>query len=149
MRRREATERLCRWPGTGIIAAMFTLLMMLASMPANDPIAEAAVGLTAQIEDDVRPGGDAMLVSLKTKGCKTRMVGTTRKWTIDWRKAEMVSLGDTFVFVSAPPEKFAIVGDASIPDQAEKLVALTTAMQDTVARCKKSAKQPLSIPPLS
>jgi hypothetical protein len=116
---------------------MFTLLMMLASAPANDPIAEAATGLNAQIEDDVRPGGDIRLVSFKTKGCKTRMAGTTRKWTIDWSKAEMVALEDTFVFVAAPPIKLAIVGDASIPDQAAKLVALNAAMQDAAARCKR------------
>jgi hypothetical protein len=119
------------------IDPMLGLMIILASAPLADPIADAATGLTAQIEDDVRHKGDSMLVSLRTRGCKTRMVGTKRKWTIDWRNAEGVALGDTFVFVSAPPEKFAIVGDASIPDQAAKLVALTNAMQDALARCKR------------
>ncbi len=116
------------------------LLLLIAATPQSattDPIAAAASGLTAQIEDDMRPGDDSMLVSMKTKGCKTRMTGTTRKWTIDWRKAEMVSLQDTFVFVSAPPIKLAIVGDASIPDQAAKLAALNAAMQDAATRCKR------------
>ncbi len=111
--------------------------MILATAPAADPIAQAAVGLNAQIEDDVRASGDIRLVSFKTKGCKTRMIGTTRKWTIDWRKADMIALEDTFVFVSAPPVKLAIVGDASIPDQATKLVALNAAMQDAATRCRR------------
>jgi hypothetical protein len=116
---------------------MLSFLLMLAALQAPDPIAQAATGLNAQIEDDIRPSGDTRLVSMTTKGCKTRVVGTKRKWTIDWGKAEMVALEDTFVFVEAPPVKFAIVGDASIPDQAAKLVALNAAMQNAVARCKR------------
>ena len=116
---------------------MIALLMMLASPLSADPIAQAAVGLNAQIEDDIRPGGDIRLVSFQTKGCKTRMIGTTRNWTIDWRKAEMVALEDSFVFVAAPPVKLAIVGDASITDQAAKLAALNAAMQGAAAQCRR------------
>jgi hypothetical protein len=116
---------------------MIAFIIMLATVPAADPIAVAATGLNAQIEDDIRPGGDIRLVSFKTNGCKTRMVGSTRKWTIDWRKTEMVAFEDTFIFVSAPPIKLAIVGDASIPDQAAKLAALNAAMRGAATRCRR------------
>ncbi len=112
------------------------LLWAVATTPA-DPIAAAAQGLNAQIEDDMRDGGDLRLVSMTTKGCKTRMVSTARRWTINWRKARMVALEDTFVFVEAPPVKLAIVGNASIPAQAAKLAALNAAMQGAAARCRK------------
>jgi hypothetical protein len=43
-----------------------------AAAPAEeDPIAAAASGLVAQIEDDNNPGGDLRLVSMKTNGCTT------------------------------------------------------------------------------
>jgi hypothetical protein len=74
---------------------------------------------------------------MKTKGCKTQIVGTTRKWTIDWRKVKIVALEDTFVFVAAPPVQLAIVGDASIPEQAAKLAALNAAMKQAAARCRR------------
>ena len=84
--------------------------------PPADPIAAAANGLIAQIEDDVNPGGDSMLVSITTANCQSVLVGTTRQWTIDWHKAQMVAPGDTFVFIDVPPVRLAIVGDASKPD---------------------------------
>ncbi len=103
---------------------------------AADPIAAAADGLNAQIEDDVNPGDDSRLVSMKTAGCETLLIGTTRQWTIDWRKTQMVAPGDTFVFIDVPPVKLAIVGDVSIPDQAAKMGAMLNAMLDTAAQCK-------------
>jgi hypothetical protein len=101
----------------------------------TDTIALAADGLNAQIEDDVNPGSDIRLVSMKTTGCKTELVGDTRRWTINWTKTEMVAPGDTFVFIDVPPVKLAIVGDASIPDQAAKLGALFRAMLAAEAKC--------------
>ena len=125
---------------------MIVALLLLVAQPAapdaagpviTDTIGLAADGLDAQIEDDVNPGGDSLLVSMKTTGCKTELIGSTRQWTIDWRKTEMVAPGDTFVFVDAPPVKLAIVGDASKPDQAAKLSALYAAMSAIGARCKE------------
>ncbi len=101
-----------------------------------DPIAAAANGLIAQIEDDNEAGDDSMLLSITTTDCQSVLVGTSRQWTIDWRKAEMVAPGDTFVFIDVPPVKLAIVGDASKPDQAAKLNALFTAMSDVGMRCR-------------
>ncbi len=124
---------------------MIITLLFFAAQPAapiaagpviTDTIALASDGLNAQIEDDVNPGGDSRLVSMKTIGCKTELIGSTRQWTIDWRKTEMVAPGDTFVFVDAPPVKLAIVGDASKPDQAAKLNALYAAMSVIEERCK-------------
>lgn len=123
---------------------MLIPLLLLATAPQagvngpiiTDSIANAAHGLNAQIEDDVNPGGDMRLVLMKTTGCKTKLIGSTRKWTINWRKTQMVAPGDTFVFVDVPPVKLAIVGDASIPDQAAKLDALYRAMLAAAAKCK-------------
>jgi hypothetical protein len=124
-------------------AMLIPLLLLAAATPttpaqeaAADPIADAATGLNAQIEDDVNPGGDIRLVSMKTTGCKTELIGDTRRWTINWTKTEMVAPGDTFVFIDVPPVKLAIVGDASIPDQAAKLRALFGAMLAAEAKCK-------------
>jgi hypothetical protein len=115
---------------------MLEAVLLWAAVSA-DPIAAAVQGLNAQIEDDVRRGTDLRLISMATKGCKTRILAPTRSWTINWRKAKMVALEDSFVFVEAPPERLAIVGDASIPDQAAKLSALHTAMREAVVRCRK------------
>jgi hypothetical protein len=124
--------------------AMLIPLLLLTATPQavadgpviTDIIGLAADGLNAQIEDDVNPGGDIRLVSMKTTGCKTELIGDTRKWTIDWTKTEMVAPGDTFVFIDVPPVKLAIVGDTSIPDQAAKLGALFRAMLAAEAKCK-------------
>jgi azurin len=123
---------------------IFALLLLAAALQVvaaepiiTDTIGLAADGLNAQIEDDINPGDDSRLVSMKTTGCKTELIGSTRQWTIDWSKTEMVAPGDTFVFVDAPPVKLAIVGDASKPDQAAKLSALYAAMSVIGARCKE------------
>jgi hypothetical protein len=125
-----------------------------AAAMADDPIAAAASGLIAQIEDDVNPGGDLQLVSMKSDGCKTVITGAlaapssdpatgpatgipanTRTWTIDWAVPGSVAPGDTFVFIDVAPVKIAIVGDASKPDQAAKLSALFGAMFETQLDC--------------
>jgi hypothetical protein len=100
-----------------------------------DPIADAAIGLKVAIEDDLRPGGDLWLKSIRSKGCKTRLTAKGHRWTINWRTAEQVGLADTFIFVKAKGVQLAIVGDASVPDQAAKLAALNAAMQTAKARC--------------
>jgi hypothetical protein len=107
---------------------------VLAPRIIGDPVAAASRGLNAVIEDDVNP--DTKLLSMKTTGCKTRVVAAAREWTIDWARAKAVTLEDTFVHVVAPPVKFAIVGDASKLDQAAKLRMLTRAMNVMAYYCK-------------
>jgi hypothetical protein len=122
---------------------MIIEMLMMAAAPyverpmVGDPVAKAIVGLRAVIEDDVHP--DTKLISMKSKGCQTLVVAAARKWTIDWSRAEAVSLEDTFVYVMAPPVKFAIVGDASKPNQAAKLRALAVAMQGMAERCRTAS----------
>ncbi len=130
-------------------AAQMETTIPAAAIP-DDPIAAAASGLTAQIEDDVNPGGDMQLVSMKSDGCKTVITGVlppasndpaanvtanTRTWTIDWAVPGSVAPGDTFIFIDVAPVKIAIVGDASKPDQAAKLSALFAAMFETQLDC--------------
>jgi hypothetical protein len=140
-------------------AAAQTQTAVPAAAAPDDPIASAASGLIAQIEDDVNPGGDLQLVSMKSDGCKTVITGAlatpssdpassdpasgpatgipaaTRTWTIDWAVPGSVAPGDTFVFIDVAPVKIAIVGDASKPDQAAKLSALFGAMFETQLDC--------------
>lgn len=101
---------------------------------APDPIARALEGLVAVVEEDGQP--DEPLLGMQTRGCETIVTAAGRRWTIDWRRSEGVALHDTFVFVSAPPVRLAIVGDASRPDQAAKLLALNEAMQAIAGRCR-------------
>ena len=101
----------------------------------DDPIAAAASGLVAQIEDDNNPGGDLQLVSMKSDGCVTTIMANGRNWTVDWAIPGRVEPADTFIFIDVPPVKIAIVGDASKPDQAEKLSALFYAMFETQLDC--------------
>jgi hypothetical protein len=127
----------------------------------EDPIAAAASGLVAQIEDDNNPGGDLRLVSMKTNGCTTTITASGisgtgddvngevdamaenasddaasgRTWTIDWAVPGSLSPADTFIFIEVAPVKIAIVGDASKPDQAAKLSALFAAMFETQLDC--------------
>jgi hypothetical protein len=119
---------------------MIISLLLLTSAPVlapritGDPVAVASRGLNAVIEDDIHP--DTKLISMKTSKCKTLVVAAARQWTVDWSKAEAVALEDTFVYLLAPPVKFAIVGDASKADQAAKLRALARAMQTMAASCR-------------
>jgi hypothetical protein len=111
----------------------------------SDPIAAAASGLIAQIEDDANPGGDLRLVSMKSDGCTTVITGTLpagtseiaamRSWTINWAVPGSVAPGDTFIFIDVAPVKIALVGNASDPDQAAKLSALFAAMFETQLDC--------------
>jgi hypothetical protein len=131
----------------------------------EDPIAAAASGLVAQIEDDNNPGGDLRLESMKTTGCTTIITASGisdpqdgisaevdgmakaaevpaaavpaqgRTWTIDWAVPGSLSPADTFIFIEVAPVKIAIVGDASKPDQAAKLSALFAAMFETQLDC--------------
>jgi hypothetical protein len=124
---------------------MISLLLMTAApvmerRMVGDPVAKAFAGLNAVIEDDIH--SDTKLLSIKTMRCRTRVVAAARAWTIDWSKAEAVVLEDTFIYVLAPPVKFAIVGDASKPDQAAKLRALTVAMQGMAVRCRVASVTP-------
>jgi hypothetical protein len=100
-----------------------------------DAIAAATVGLVAEIEDDATHT-DSSLLSMTTTGCRTRVLSEGHDWTIDWTKTELLAPEATFIFVQAPPVKFAIVGDASKPDQAQKLAALYTAMVAVASRCR-------------
>lgn len=123
------------------MTAMFALLLTLAAAAPEttfvpDPIATALVGLIAVVEEDGAP--DRPLVGMTTHGCETKVSAQESDWTIDWRKAEAVALEDTFVFVSAPPVKLAVVADASKPDQADKLRELNRAMQEVAKRCTTS-----------
>jgi hypothetical protein len=113
---------------------LIAFLMLAATAP--DPTALAAKGLKAVVEDDIGKGGDRTLLSVRTKGCTTRVKAKGRSWSIDWTKAEGVAREDTFVFIAAPKVRIAIVGDASIPDQDAKLTALAQAMQAVLARCQ-------------
>jgi hypothetical protein len=119
--------------------AAIMLALCTGSAPAEpDAIAAAAKGLKAVIEDDLRPGGDMRLLSIQTKGCKTKLTAKGRRWNVDWSTAEELGLADSFIFVKAKGVQFAIVADASIPDQAAKLTALNDAMQAAKARCASS-----------
>jgi hypothetical protein len=116
---------------------------------ADDPIAAAASGLIAQIEDDANPGGDLRLTGMKTDGCTTIISAAgvadpatnapvsslRRDWAINWSVPGSLAPGDTFIFIDVAPVKIAIVGDASQPDQAAKLSALFGAMFETQLDC--------------
>ena len=101
-----------------------------------DPVATAAAGLVAQIEDDNGP--DAKMTSIRSQGCLLAIAGEGKKWSVDMTKVEALSLEDTFVYIAAPPHKLAIVGDASQADQAAKLKALATALGKVAARCRQN-----------
>ena len=113
---------------------LIPLVLLAAAAP--DPTALAAKGLNAVVEDDIGKGGDRKLLSVRTRGCTTRVKAKGRSWNIDWTKAEGVSREDTFVFVATPAVRIAIVGDASIPDQDAKLTALAEVMQAVLERCQ-------------
>ncbi len=100
-----------------------------------DPIARAAAGLKAEVEDDLS-GPDEPLDRVVTKGCTTELIGKTHRWTLNWRVIATVEPGDTFVFVEGKDVKLAIVGDAGKPDQARKLSMLVAAMKAMQERCK-------------
>ena len=87
----------------------------------------------AEVEDDNGP--DAEMRNVETKGCTTGIETKAREYSIDWTKPAQVVLGDTFVFIEAPPVKLAIVGDASRPRQAEVLKSLARAMNELAAKC--------------
>lgn len=113
---------------------MIALLLALA-LAQPDPVAMAAAGLVAQIEDD-NGGPDTMMTSITSQGCAVEITGKGKNWALDMTKVEALALEDTFVYVAAPPHKLAIVGDASKPDQAAKLKALATALGDIATRCR-------------
>ena len=115
--------------------SLILFLLAIAAEP-QDTMAATIVGLYAVVEEDDQP--DRRLLALRTSGCTTRVTAEGRSWTVDWRKADAVALEDTFVFVSAPPVKLAIVGDASKPDQAAKLSALHLEMLAAARRCAKA-----------
>jgi hypothetical protein len=108
---------------------ILTLLLFLSNSP--EPIDKAFTGLVAEVEDDLGP--DYPLQAIQTKGCKSKLIAKGKAWTVNWAKAEMVALEDTFVFSI----KLAIVGDASKPDQRIKLEALYDAMMDKAGVCLK------------
>jgi hypothetical protein len=102
-----------------------------------DPIAAATDGLIAEIEDD-NGGGSFLLVKSETADCITRFIGATRIISFDWRKTNSVAPGDTFVFFSSVDVQFAVVGDASKIEQAQKLGSLLAASFAMIERCPKS-----------
>lgn len=110
------------------------ILALALALAGADPIAAAARGLAAEIEDDNGP--DFAMESIAGRGCTVTIAGHGHRWTIDMTNARAVTLGDTFVYVAAPPVALAIVGDASKPDQAAKLKGLATALTDLAARCR-------------
>jgi hypothetical protein len=112
---------------------ILTLLLFLSNSP--EPIDKAFTGLVAEVEDDLGP--DYPLQAIQTKGCKSKLIAKGKAWSVNWAKAEMVALEDTFVFIMAPRIKLAIVGDASKPDQRIKLEALYDAMMDKAGTCLK------------
>lgn len=101
----------------------------------TDPVAVAAAGLIAEIEDD-NGGPDAMMTAIRSQGCTVEITGKDRSWTLDLSKTEALALEDTFIYVVAPPHRLAIVGDVSKPDQAAKLKALVTALGEIATRCR-------------
>ena len=121
-----------------LILAAFLAVAAQSPSPAPDPIARAIDGLVAEVEEDRQP--DRRLETMATNGCETVVTAAGGTWTIDWRRAQRVVLEDTFVFVDAPPVRLAIVGDAGIPAQAARLVALSEAMQAAAARCRESRR---------
>ena len=116
------------------MTALIALLIAAFPPPAADPIASAAARLTAVIEEDGRP--DVPLRAMATRACRTTLRGRARQWTIDWRRPATITREDTFVFVDAAPVRIAIVADASRPDQAAGLDALTAAMRSVASRCR-------------
>jgi hypothetical protein len=109
--------------------------LLLSGMTAQ-PIDAAALGLNAVIEDDLASDGDHKLLGFRTKGCRTTITAKGRRWKIDWRRTDQAGFADNFIFISAPPSiKLAIVGDASIPDQAARLEALNDAIQAKIIQC--------------
>ena len=109
-------------------------LLFAFALAQTDPVATAADGLVAQIEDDNGP--DAMMTSIRSEHCSVAITGNGKVWTLDMTKVEALSLEDTFVYIAAPPNKLAIVGDAEKPDQAARLKALAAALRDIAARCR-------------
>ncbi len=113
---------------------MIGLLLALA-LAQPDPVAMAAAGLVAQIEDD-NGGPDAMMTSITSQGCAVEITGKGRSWALDMTRVEALALEDTFVYIAATPQKLAIVGDASKTDQAAKLKALAAALSGIATRCR-------------
>ena len=114
------------------------LALALASpAPPADPIAAAFASGLAVIEDDVNP--DSRVTSVRTSGCETRIVTIDRSYVVDWRTAEGVAMVDTFVHVSAPPAKFAVVIDAEGEAGQARLRALATALGDKARSCNPKA----------
>ncbi|MGL5838530.1 MAG: hypothetical protein ACRCY3_08535 [Sphingorhabdus sp.] len=111
-----------------------------ARVPGNeiaDPIAVAIKGLNPiEIEDDVGKA-DAPVKAIVTKGCKTAFKTGKGTIIVNWSRIEQLGPADTFVFVKAPGVQFALIGDASRPDQAKKLANVHAAMLAMAQRCTK------------
>ncbi|HTU09723.1 MAG TPA: hypothetical protein VMG08_02395 [Allosphingosinicella sp.] len=122
-----------------LIAAILAALLQ-PTVPAGppDPISRALDGLVAVVEEDGNP--DARLEGMATRDCETHVTATGRRWTIDWRQETSVALADTFVFITAPAFRIAIVADTSRPDQASRLGALNEALRGLAERCAAGAR---------
>lgn len=90
------------------------------------------------VEEDGQP--DRRLISLTTADCTTQVAAEGRSYRIDWRAADTIALEDTFVYVSAGATRIAIVADASRPDQARRLHALSIAMRSMAGSCAAGRK---------
>ena len=126
-------------------AGVIAPLLLLAAAASPDPIAAAFASGLAVIEDDVN--ADSRVMSVATRGCETRIVTADRTYTVDWRTAEGVAMADTFVHVSAPPAKFAVLIDAEGEAGQARLRALATALGDKAKSC--NAKAVVAVRPAS
>lgn len=112
------------------------VLALVLQAPATDPVAAAATGLSpAEIEDDNGP--DMPFLGASSAGCTVTIKGRDKSYTLDMTRTEALSREDTFVFVKAGDQQLAIVGDASKPDQSEKLTALARAFATVAQGCAK------------
>ena len=118
-----------------MLSLMIALMLQAA---ATDPVAAAASGLSpAEIEDDNGP--DMPFLGASSAGCTVVVRGRDKNYTLDMTRTEALSREDTFVFVKAGDVQVSIVGDASKPDQSEKLTALARAIAKVAQACTKAA----------
>ncbi len=124
----------------GLILSLLCVSTGVAASPVASEIDRAFTGLVAVVEDDIGRGPELRLKKIQSKACKSKLVGKKQIWTVDWKKVDAVALEDTFIYLSAPSVKLAIVGDASQPDQLRKLQMLHRAMSEKALSCQKSPK---------
>ena len=112
--------------------------LMLAQVAPADPLAASFAGWHTEVEDDLG-SADSRVVSARTAGCVTTVVGEKGNWRLDWRTIETVALEDVFVFLKGPGVQLAVVADVRDAAGQTKLRGMWTAMRGLSARCHPGA----------